>query len=70
MVTFLFLGVRSVLVALMAAKAEVVYDPSQILPQQIANAVTDLGFPSEVLEGESGSGEMEVTVRESNWCKY
>ncbi len=58
----LLAGVESVLVALMAAKAEVAFDPAYVLPNQIANAITDLGFPSEVLESESGSGEVEVSV--------
>ena len=57
-----FLGVRQVLVALMAAKAEVEFDPSKIFPQQIANSITDLGFPSTVIDSAASSGEMEVEV--------
>ena len=57
-----FSGVSNVLVALMAAKAEVTFDPSRVLPQQIANSITDLGFPSQVLEGENTAGEIELTV--------
>lgn len=49
----------------MAAKAEVTYDPSEILPQQIANAISDLGFPADVIEGESGPGEVEIEVGDS-----
>lgn len=56
-------GVGSILVALMAAKAEVTYDPSRLLPQQIANSISDLGFPSEVIDGESGSGEVQVDIK-------
>ena len=47
----------------MAAKAEVEYDAEQVLPQQIANSISDLGFPSEVMETESGEGEVQIEVR-------
>ena len=49
----------------MAAKAEVAFDPAQVDAAQIAHSITDLGFPAEVLEGETGSGEIEVTVSKS-----
>ena len=49
-------GVSSVLVALMAGKAEVLYDPGIIQPVKIAAEVAKLGFPSSVLEeGTSGA---------------
>ena len=57
-----FQGVHNVLVALMAAKAEVDFDPSRILPSQIANSITDLGFPSTVIEDENGAGTVELEV--------
>ena len=60
---FYFLGVYSILVALMAAKAEVEYDAAKILPNQIANSISDLGFPSSVIEDESGAGIIELEVK-------
>ncbi|XP_069166086.1 copper-transporting ATPase 1 isoform X1 [Procambarus clarkii] len=54
-------GVHSILVALMAAKAEVRYDPAIVLPQQVAASITELGFPTTVLE-ESGAGQGEVDL--------
>lgn len=55
-------GVKSILVALMAAKAEVQYDPNLIQPQDIANSITELGFPSTVMETTGSSGEIELHV--------
>ncbi|XP_048243847.1 copper-transporting ATPase 1-like isoform X3 [Haliotis rufescens] len=56
-------GVKSVLVALMAQKAEVKYDPEYILPSQIANAINDLGFSATVVEQEGdGQGVVELTI--------
>ncbi len=55
-------GVHNVLVALMAAKAEVEFDPSRVLPSSIANAITELGFPSTVIDDENGAGVVELEV--------
>lgn len=55
-------GVENIWVALMAAKAEVEYDASKILPNQIANSISDLGFLSSVIEGETGAGEIELEI--------
>lgn len=46
----------------MAAKAEVQYDPAKILPNQIANSISDLGFPSVVIEDSEGAGKVELEV--------
>ena len=54
-------GVHSILVALMAAKAEVRYDPSMVLPEQVAASISELGFPSSVME-EAGAGQGEVDL--------
>ncbi len=59
-------GVHSILVALMAAKAEVRYDPARVMPHQIANSISELGFPSEVIEGGpdgSSNGRVELRIK-------
>ncbi|CAF1246474.1 unnamed protein product [Adineta ricciae] len=43
-------GIHSVLVALLAQRAEVKYDPACLLPTQIATLINNLGFQAEVLE--------------------
>uniref|UniRef100_A0A8C2ADA9 P-type Cu(+) transporter n=1 Tax=Cyprinus carpio TaxID=7962 RepID=A0A8C2ADA9_CYPCA len=57
-------GVHSVLVALMASKAEVRYSPSIIDPQRIAEFIRELGFTASVMENYDGSdGTLELVVR-------
>nr|XP_054520943.1 copper-transporting ATPase 2 isoform X13 [Pan troglodytes] len=56
-------GVLSVLVALMAGKAEVKYDPEVIQPLEIAQFIQDLGFEAAVMEDYAGSdGNIELTI--------
>ncbi|XP_066973024.1 LOW QUALITY PROTEIN: copper-transporting ATPase 1 [Macrobrachium rosenbergii] len=55
-------GVHSILVALMAAKAEVRYDGSQVLPQEVANSISELGFPTTVLEEVANQGEVDIEI--------
>ena len=56
-------GVKSVLVALMAQKAEIKYDAAYIMPSQIANRVTAIGYEARVLEDEvEGQSTVEVRV--------
>ncbi|XP_067903426.1 copper-transporting ATPase 1 isoform X2 [Heterodontus francisci] len=57
-------GIFSVLVALMAGKAEVRYNPGIIKPPDIAELIKELGFGASVLEDYDGSdGELELVVR-------
>jgi len=47
----------------MAAKAEVFYDASIILPSQIANEISDMGFACDVIEEINvGQGEVQLSV--------
>lgn len=57
-------GVHSVLVALMAGKAEVRYNPMIIQPLGVAELIQELGFEATVLEGkDEGAGVLELVVR-------
>ncbi|XP_069457540.1 copper-transporting ATPase 2 isoform X4 [Ovis canadensis] len=56
-------GILSVLVALMAGKAEVKYNPEAIQPLEIAKLVQDLGFEAAVMEDYMGSdGDLELMI--------
>ncbi|NXO41350.1 ATP7A ATPase, partial [Locustella ochotensis] len=57
-------GIHSILVALMAGKAEVRYNPAVIHPAAIAELIRDLGFGATVMENcEEGDGILELVVR-------
>uniref|UniRef100_A0A5F4W7A3 Copper-transporting ATPase 2 n=1 Tax=Callithrix jacchus TaxID=9483 RepID=A0A5F4W7A3_CALJA len=54
-------GILSVLVALMAGKAEIKYDPEVVQPLEIAQLIQDLGFEAAVMEDYTGSdGSIEL----------
>lgn len=59
---FVFLGICSVLVALMAGKAEVRYNPAIIQPPAVAELIRELGFGATVLENCDGDGTLELVV--------
>nr|XP_027778761.1 copper-transporting ATPase 1 isoform X2 [Marmota flaviventris] len=57
-------GIYSVLVALMAGKAEVRYNPTVIQPPLIAEFIRDLGFGATLIENANeGDGVLELVVR-------
>ncbi|GAB1303056.1 Copper-transporting ATPase 1 [Apodemus speciosus] len=57
-------GIYSVLVALMAGKAEVRYNPAVIQPRVIAEFIRELGFGAMVMENAGeGNGVLELVVR-------
>ncbi|XP_022104586.1 copper-transporting ATPase 1-like isoform X2 [Acanthaster planci] len=49
-------GIRTALVALMAQKAEVTYDPDVMTPAEIREMIDDMGFDAEVLEEKNQGG--------------
>ena len=54
---------KHVLVSLMAQKAEVKYDPAYIIPSQIANRITDIGYKSSVIESDTvGQNTVDLKV--------
>ena len=55
-------GIQSVLVGLLAQKAEVKYDPTQIRPEQIAAEVTVIGYEAEVIGGDDENAEIDLLV--------
>ncbi|XP_058569968.1 copper-transporting ATPase 1 isoform X3 [Neofelis nebulosa] len=57
-------GIYSVLVALMAGKAEVRYNPAVIQPPVIAEFIRELGFGATMIENaDEGDGVLELVVR-------
>ena len=57
---------KTVLVALMAQKAEVKYDPAYVMPSQIASKINSLGYNATLLE-EVKDSQAVLEVRVSNY---
>lgn len=57
-----FVGCQKILVSLLAARAEIQYDPMIITPSQLAESITELGFPASVLQYR-GVGQSEIDLR-------
>ena len=57
------------MIALLAAKAEVKYDPGCIQPVDIAASISDLGFPATLMQ-EPGVGDGEVEVKVCLFVKH
>ncbi|XP_070572985.1 copper-transporting ATPase 2-like isoform X2 [Ptychodera flava] len=56
-------GIESVLVALMAGKAEIKYDAQLLSPNQIAQLIDDMGFEASVREEDDGNtGTLELII--------
>ena len=62
-------GIKSIMVALMAQKAEVSYDTCHTTPLEIAAAIQDLGFNATVMQEQEGSKEglIELHVSQTWW---
>ncbi|XP_066286595.1 copper-transporting ATPase 1-like [Branchiostoma lanceolatum] len=56
-------GIKSVLVSLMAGKAEVKYDPCYTTPSEIAKKITDIGFGATIIESQGiGEGRVQLAI--------
>lgn len=61
-----FVGCHKILVSLLAARAEVQFDPSLVTALEIAESISELGFPASIMV-QSGAGQSEV-MKKRAWC--
>lgn len=60
---FMCTGIKSVLVALMAGKAEIRYDPDYVDSAQIVKLIAGLGFGASLMdEGAVSNGLLDLSV--------
>ncbi|XP_071946438.1 copper-transporting ATPase 2-like isoform X2 [Antedon mediterranea] len=55
-------GIFSAIVALMAERADVVYDPDEMTPESIKEVVDDMGFEADIQDVDSGSGDEKLDL--------
>ena len=55
-------GITSALVGLLAQKAEVKYDPTQISPEQIAAGIAIVGYEAVVVGGDDEKADIDLLV--------
>ena len=53
---------QAVLVGLLAQKAEVKYDPTQISLEKIAAEIAQIGYEAEVVGGDDDKAEIDILV--------
>ncbi|CAB4000640.1 Copper-transporting ATPase 2 [Paramuricea clavata] len=56
-------GITSALVGLLAQKAEVKYDPTQISPEQIAAEIAIVGYEAVVVGGDDENAEIDLLIK-------
>ncbi|XP_047542371.1 copper-transporting ATPase 1 isoform X1 [Vanessa atalanta] len=56
-------GVHSIVIALLAAKAEVRYEPAKISALAITDSITELGFPSELMSDSGAPRDLNLSIK-------